>query len=109
MGQSPLHASSVPLVLDPSTGSITAQFHVVFDDWFSTVSTELHDIPDYASEDWQKLFGDSEYQYTFDETDMDMTVDVDPAQRRERVERAMEQRLPPVPLPDVRESTTLYM
>ena len=32
MGMSPLHSSSVPLVLNPSTGSITPQFHVVFDD-----------------------------------------------------------------------------
>jgi hypothetical protein len=39
MGFSPLHSSDVPLVLNLRTGSITPQFHVVFDDYFSTVSS----------------------------------------------------------------------
>jgi hypothetical protein len=37
MGLSSIHSSEVPLVLNLSTGSITPQFHVVFDDSFSTV------------------------------------------------------------------------
>ena len=37
MGLSSIHSSEVPLVLNMSTGSITPQFHVVFDDSFSTV------------------------------------------------------------------------
>jgi hypothetical protein len=39
MGFSNLHSSEVPLVLNLETGSITPQFHVVFDDLFSTVSS----------------------------------------------------------------------
>jgi hypothetical protein len=31
------HASEVPLVLNLGTGSITTQFHAVFDDIFTTV------------------------------------------------------------------------
>jgi hypothetical protein len=37
MGHSPCHAGSVALVLNPTTGHVSPQFHVVFDDTFSTV------------------------------------------------------------------------
>ena len=37
MGFSRVHASDVPLVLNLHTGAITPQFHVLFDDLFSTV------------------------------------------------------------------------
>ena len=37
MGHSPLHAGSVALVLNPTTGHVSPQFHVVFDDTFSTI------------------------------------------------------------------------
>jgi hypothetical protein len=46
MGLSSIHSSEVPLVLNTATGSITPQFHVVFDDSFSTVtSLEREDDP----------------------------------------------------------------
>jgi hypothetical protein len=38
-----LHSSEVPLVLNLNTGSITPQFHVVFDDHFKTVSSIRQD------------------------------------------------------------------
>jgi hypothetical protein len=37
LGHTPFHAGSVALVLNPSTGRVSPQFHVVFDDEFSTV------------------------------------------------------------------------
>jgi hypothetical protein len=37
LGLSLQHASEVPLVLNLGTGAITTQFHVVFDDLFTTV------------------------------------------------------------------------
>lgn len=37
VGFSPIHSSLVPLVLNLSTGKITPQFHVIFDDKFQTV------------------------------------------------------------------------
>ena len=37
VGHSPIHAGSVALVLNPKTGLISPQFHVVCDDNFSTV------------------------------------------------------------------------
>jgi hypothetical protein len=37
VGRSPSHASNVALVLNPRTGHVSPQFHVVFDDDFTTV------------------------------------------------------------------------
>ena len=37
VGHSPAHAGSVALVLNPSTGHVSPQYHVVFDDDFTTV------------------------------------------------------------------------
>ncbi|KAL7532041.1 hypothetical protein ACHAXR_004390 [Thalassiosira sp. AJA248-18] len=37
LGHSPFHAGSVALVWNPTTGRVSPQFHVVFDDDFSTV------------------------------------------------------------------------
>lgn len=37
LGVSPYHRSTVHLVLNPATGSITPQYHIVFDDTLSTV------------------------------------------------------------------------
>jgi hypothetical protein len=53
LGLSQQHASEVPLVLNLGTGSITTQFHVVFDDLFTTVpSTERENE---APEHWAEL------------------------------------------------------
>ena len=38
LGHSPMHAGSVALVMNPKTGHVSPQYHVVFDDTFSTVS-----------------------------------------------------------------------
>jgi hypothetical protein len=37
VGRSPLHASTVGLILNPCTGHVSPQFHVVYDDDFITV------------------------------------------------------------------------
>jgi hypothetical protein len=39
------HATSVPLVLNLETGSITPQFHVIFDEWFATVASDPQSSP----------------------------------------------------------------
>ena len=51
MGASPLHASTVGLVQNLQTGSITPQFHVVYDDFFETV----HSGPDQEPPAWEHL------------------------------------------------------
>jgi hypothetical protein len=102
MGQSPKHASTVPLVLNPESGAITAQFHVVFDDWFATVASSEEDLPDFQSPEWSQLFGDSIYQYPFDDYDADPAPqDSGPGQdaRQNAVAKAMDRLAPPTPLP----------
>ena len=71
MGISHKHASSVPLALSTSTGAITPQFHVVFDDWFATVGSDHDALPDFSSDEWNKMFGSSRYQYVMDEDQLD--------------------------------------
>ena len=67
IGTSRYHASTVPLILNSTTGYISPQFHVVFDDWFATIGASKDDIPDFTSAEWSKMFGSSTYQYTFDD------------------------------------------
>ena len=76
LGVSRKHASTVPLVLNPSTSSITPQFHVVFDGLFATVSSSIDDLPDFNSNKWIKLFGDSMFQYILDDDDMNKINDL---------------------------------
>ena len=107
MGFSHKHASSVPLVLNPSSGYITPQFHVVFDDWFATIATETASLPNFNSPAWSKLFGDSTYQYVSDnanETDAQSTPDDEhdhelTSRRQSSVSEAMDHQNPPTPLP----------
>ena len=57
MGRSKAHASSVGLIRNIETGSITSQFHVVYDDRFSTVKSGWMDQDQKIKiEIWKKLF-----------------------------------------------------
>ncbi len=52
VGHSPSHAGLVALVLNPRTGHVSPQFHVVFDDHFTTVLfMEKNEVPPH----WAKL------------------------------------------------------
>jgi hypothetical protein len=111
MGLSPKHASTVPISLDLETGYIKTAFHIVFDDWFATVSSDVSQLPDFNSDAWYKLFGESTYQYPLDEDDVAeiIMLDSDPTpltlERRESVARAFDEARPPqqlqvAPLPE---------
>ena len=78
MGLSPDHARTFPLVLNLDISTITPQFHVVFDDWFTTVASSVDDLPDFNSSAWSKMFGYSVYQFIRDEDD----TQVDPEDSR---------------------------
>lgn len=109
MGLSSKHASTVPLVLNPDTGAITTAFHVVFDDWFATVASTEEFLPDFNSDEWSRMFGDSTYQYPLDEEDEQEMMDVrrltvdeldakENEKKRRTIERAMEEADPNTPL-----------
>ena len=68
VGFSPCHSSLVPLVLNPRTGKISPQFHVVFDDWFTSVLSVGTDNA-FEPSMWQTLFSHSRYHYMFDDHD----------------------------------------
>ena len=100
MGLSTKHASTVPLTLDLETGYIKTAFHVVFDDWFATVVSDVSQLPNFASDEWYKLFGESTYQYPLDKEDVNQIIELDssPSQltleRRESVARAFDEARP---------------
>jgi hypothetical protein len=58
LGNSPLHASTVELVRNLQTGSITPQFHMVFDDYFEMV----HSAEDQEPEQWNDLLTFSRFK-----------------------------------------------
>ena len=53
LGRSPNHASDIGLVRNLNTGFVSAQFHVVYDDFFTTVTS---DRDDEAPDTWKILF-----------------------------------------------------
>ena len=104
MGTSLLHSSSVPLVLNPFTGSITPQFHVVFDDWFGSVAVSPDDLPNFNSDEWTKMFGDSSFQFLPDDDDepspdtSDTNVSCLFVSRQQAISDAVATTTPPTPL-----------
>jgi hypothetical protein len=42
----------------------------VFDDWFATVSSDSSSLPDFNSDEWNRMFGDSSFQYLLDEDNL---------------------------------------
>ena len=55
VGMSEKHAGNVPLVLNFNTGNITAQWNLVFDDSFTTVTTNVDDTPNFHADKWSKM------------------------------------------------------
>jgi len=64
LGSSPNHASSVPLVLSTTTGLVSPQFHVVFDDNFTTTHClKSNELPS----NWSTLLQSSSYKLSDDD------------------------------------------
>jgi hypothetical protein len=72
VGYSKIHASNVGLILNPMTGRISPQYHVLFDDFFTTVrSVDDTRDPVFEDIDWNRmiqLLGTDTY---FEEADVD--------------------------------------
>ena len=54
-------------MLNLDTGKITAQYHVIVNDWFQTVKTTSEDSIDFDHDDWYKSFGLTPWQYIPDD------------------------------------------
>ena len=66
MGWSPIHAASVAVVRNLTTGFLSPQFHVVFDPWFETVcETEEEVLP----EEWDVLITNYRHENDLDPED----------------------------------------
>jgi hypothetical protein len=100
VGLSSLHANSVPLVLNPSTGSITPQWNIIFDDWFATVTSSPDDLLDFNEAEWAQLFGVSTYHHPFDSDDLQSMDDVPvhPSDTARVVGDLQDIHVPPIPL-----------
>ena len=55
VGHSPAHIGSIGLVLNPKTGLVSPQYHVIYDDQFSTVSY-MRDLS--VRPNWEQLVKD---------------------------------------------------
>ena len=75
VGFSALHSKEVPYVLNPSTGSITPQWNITFDDYFSTVSSNDVALPDFDTEEWSRLFGTTTQHFPADWDDHDADLE----------------------------------
>ena len=105
LGYSPKHASTVPLVLNVETGAISSQFHLVFDDLFTTVSSDsAKDQQPLDHEEWNKLLDDGGlYSIVFDETEDEGEAALDWLAEAERLHwhnQAVAQVPPPAPVHD---------
>jgi hypothetical protein len=63
LGFSPQHHTNVALVLNHETGNITPQYHVVFDERFSTIFSNIHDNTASAVKLWGSLLEDGYDQH----------------------------------------------
>ena len=72
VGFSKLHSSNVALVLNRSTGAISPQYHVVFDDYFQTVrgATDA-EVVDLNAIDWPNFITSTNTERYYDDSDED--------------------------------------
>lgn len=122
------HSSAIGLIHNLNSGYISPQFHVVFDDWFETVTVDADRTPP----EWEELVGYSRFQNVLDDEvdapylDDDWLDDTarntrtaEEALRRQERERAAQlvkpandaaidqppaPTVPPIPTPDVPEA-----
>ena len=70
MGVSPLHASTVGLILNPNTNRTSPQFHCVYDDYFETVhSNDNNTVPP----NWEDLVINNRFRNDIDDEDVEDT------------------------------------
>ena len=68
LGFSPSHSTTVGLIRNITTGSISPQFHCVYDDYFSTVSTDFQDPSKslnevFSTDEWNSVISNGVEKY----------------------------------------------
>jgi len=72
LGFSPEHASSVPIVLSTTTGLVSPQFHVIYDDYFTTTNCLQTNV---LPSNWSSLLESSSSKYVDDDFDPSLFLD----------------------------------
>jgi hypothetical protein len=86
------------------------------DNWFAAVASSVESLPDFNSDDWEKMFGDSTLQYVIDAADLEQMQELTDAMEdavaadnvqaaKDRVLDAMT-RIPSTPPPFLAETST---
>jgi len=107
MGFSKRHANTVGLIRNLTTGSISTQFHVVYDDWFTTIPSTagLNGETDTPPTTWDDLLTFQRVRYWDDAEDgnpPELAEDwLDEEERNQRQARELQQRRRPAPVPRV--------
>ena len=70
LGHSPVHAGNVALVLNPATGHVSPQFHLVFDDDFTTVESMRNGT---VPQNWCELVSKSSERATAEDFNLSNT------------------------------------
>ena len=92
MGMSKLHSSTIGMIRNLRTGSISPQFHVVYDEWFSTLPNDPSDQQLAAPEVWQDLIVISRDEIGFDKADIPPQLHPDWLTNEEADRRAIYER-----------------
>lgn len=78
LGRSKIHSSSVGLIRNVSTGKVSAQFHVVYDNHFTTLDVMSKPTVSSIPDDWKELFKYHRESF-FDPNDISSCSDNDPS------------------------------
>ena len=79
MGVSPLHASTVGLILNPTTNRLSPQVHCIYDEHFETV----HSIRNKIQNIWEDLVINSRFRNLVEETESFRETWLDEIETRE--------------------------
>ena len=69
MAVPPLHSPTVGCILRPNTGYVSPQYHVVYDELFSSVASITHDHP-ISVRLWTQMLRLGGHERTLDDTDV---------------------------------------
>ena len=93
LGFSKMHSTMVGLILNRRTGSISPQFHVIYDDWFTTVCSgeietpqEWHDLISMPSARLQVILDESDEAELEDEWLTDTELQIRNQQRQRKAQ-----------------------